>query len=43
MAMVIVAMIEKFTKKEVLIEYSDLTPNGRITNIINSMIDNIKK
>lgn len=43
MAMVIVAMIEKFTKKEVLMEYSDFSPNGRITNIITSMIDNIKK
>ena len=36
MAMVMAAMIEKYTKKEVTVEYSDLTPNGSVTNIIAS-------
>jgi hypothetical protein len=34
MAMVMAAMIEKYTNKDVTVEYSDLTPNGSITNII---------
>lgn len=43
MAMVMAAMIEKYTNKEVMVEYSDLTPNGSITNIIASTTDNVKK
>jgi len=34
MAMVMAAMIEKYTKKEVTAEYSDLTPYGSITKIL---------
>jgi len=34
MAMVTAAMIEKYTKKEVMVEYSNLTPKGSVTNII---------
>ena len=33
MAMVMAAMIEKYTKREVTVEYSDLTPNGSVTTI----------
>lgn len=33
MAMVMGAMIEKYTKKDVAIEYSNLTPHGSITEI----------
>jgi len=42
MAMVMAAMIEKYTNKEVTVEYSDLTPNGSITNIITSTADYTK-
>ncbi|MBA7709221.1 hypothetical protein ES703_118134 [subsurface metagenome] len=43
MAMVMAAMIEKYTNKDVTVEYSDLTPNGSVTNIIASTTDNVKK
>ena len=43
MAMVMAAMVEKYTNKEVSVEYSDLTPNGSVTNIIASTTDNVKK
>jgi len=43
MAMVMAAMIEKYTNKEVMAEYSDLTPNGSVTNIIASTTDYVKK
>jgi len=33
MAMVMASMIEKYTGKEVTVEYSELTPHGSITNI----------
>lgn len=42
MAMVMAAMIEKYTNKEITVEYSDLTPNGSVTNIIASP-SNLKK
>jgi len=43
MAMVMTAMIEKYTKKEAMAEYSDLTPNGSITNITVTETDYVKK
>jgi len=43
MAMVMAAMIEKYTKEEIRVEYSDLTPNGSITNIIASKTDYVEK
>ena len=43
MAMVMAAMIEKYTNKEVMVEYSDLTPNGSVTNIIASTFGITKK
>ena len=43
MAMVMAAMIEKYTNKEVNVEYSELTPNGSITNINTSNTEFIKK
>ncbi len=42
MAMVMAAMIEKYTNKEVMVEYSDLTPKGSVTNIIASTTDRSK-
>ena len=39
MAMVMAAMIEKYTNEEIRIEYSNLTPNGSITNIISTKTD----
>jgi hypothetical protein len=39
MAMVMAAMIEKYTNEEVVVEYSDLTPNGSVTNIVTSKTD----
>lgn len=43
MAMVMTAMIEKYTKKEAMAEYSDLTPKGSITNITITETDYVKK
>ena len=43
MAMVMAAMIEKYTNEEIRVEYSNLTPNGSITNIIASKTDYIEK
>ena len=43
MAMVMTAMIEKYTKKEAMAEYSDLTLNGSITNISITETDYVKK
>lgn len=43
MAMVMAAMIDKYTNEEVVVEYSDLTPNGSITNIISTKTDYIEK
>jgi len=43
MAMVMTAMIEKYTKKEAMAEYSDLTLNGSITNITITETDYVKK
>jgi len=39
MAMVMAAMIEKYTNEEIRVEYSNLTPNGSITNIISTKTD----
>lgn len=39
MAMVMAAMIEKYTNEEIRVEYSNLTPNGSITNIVTSKTD----
>ena len=43
MAMVMAAMIEKYTNEEIRVEYSNLTPNGSITNIVASKTDYIEK
>ncbi|GAG75508.1 unnamed protein product [marine sediment metagenome] len=43
MAMVMTAMIEKYTKKEAVAQYSDLTPRGSVTNITVSTTDYVKK
>ena len=43
MAMVMTAMIEKYTKREAVAQYSDLTPKGSITNITVSKTEYIKK
>jgi len=43
MAMVMAAMIEKYTNEEIRVEYSNLTPNGSITNILASKNDYIEK
>ena len=43
MAMVMAAMIEKYTNEEIRVEYSNLTPNGSITNIISTKTDYIEK
>ena len=43
MAMVMAAMIEKYTHEEVSVEYSNLTPNGSVTNIITSKTNYIEK
>ena len=43
MAMVMAAMIEKYTKEEIRVEYSNLTPNGSITNIIASKTEHLEK
>ncbi|NVM19307.1 MAG: hypothetical protein HWN80_16495 [Candidatus Lokiarchaeota archaeon] len=43
MAMVIAAMIEKYTNKEVTVEYSDLTPNGSVTRINASTTEFVRK
>ncbi|NVM16332.1 MAG: hypothetical protein HWN80_01345 [Candidatus Lokiarchaeota archaeon] len=43
MAMVMAAMIEKYTNEDVMVEYSDLTPNGSVTNIIATKTDYIEK
>ncbi|MBA7534968.1 hypothetical protein ES705_27218 [subsurface metagenome] len=43
MAMVMAAMIEKYTNEEIRVEYSNLTPNGSITIILASKTDYIEK
>lgn len=43
MAMVTAAMIEKYMKKEVTVEYSNLTPKGSVTSIIVDTTGTIKK
>ena len=43
MAMVMAAMVEKYTNEDVMVEYSDLTPKGSVTNISASKIDYVNK
>ena len=43
MAMVMAAMIEKYTNEDIIVEYSNLTPNGSVTNIITPKTDYLEK